>query len=200
MRNESCTSRRDVVFCQHNAYPVAEALVVCPCIPFFSCLNVEAGHVFFSFFLYFFGRLYSWEQWILRVVVNNTPRPISNDSAAVIERQRIQVGRFLKPLYFCWCACLVTKVGNLCSNLCVSLALCRYFWGWAKNNATCCFAGYCRGNVAHSAGQSIWNCWGVVGSYPTGHVRIWDYDGPSSRWSWKCLLASIHHATYFEPG
>jgi len=31
-----------------------------------------------------------WEQWILRVVVNNTPRPISQDSAAVIERQRIQ--------------------------------------------------------------------------------------------------------------
>ena len=31
-----------------------------------------------------------WEQWILRVVVNNTPRPVSNDSAAVIERQRIQ--------------------------------------------------------------------------------------------------------------
>jgi len=31
-----------------------------------------------------------WEQWILRVVVNNTPRPISDDSAAVIERQRIQ--------------------------------------------------------------------------------------------------------------
>mmetsp|Transcript_8902 Transcript_8902/g.17793 ORF Transcript_8902/g.17793 Transcript_8902/m.17793 type:complete len:242 (-) Transcript_8902:3-728(-) len=31
-----------------------------------------------------------WEQWVLRVVVNNTPRPISNDSAAVIERQRIQ--------------------------------------------------------------------------------------------------------------
>jgi hypothetical protein len=33
----------------------------------------------------------SWEQWFLRVVVNNTPRPISNDSAAVMERQRIQV-------------------------------------------------------------------------------------------------------------
>ncbi|KAL7578226.1 hypothetical protein ACA910_012649 [Epithemia clementina (nom. ined.)] len=31
-----------------------------------------------------------WEQWILRVIVNNTPRPISNDSASVIERQRIQ--------------------------------------------------------------------------------------------------------------
>jgi autophagy-related protein 101 len=31
-----------------------------------------------------------FEQWILRVVVNNTPRPISDDSAAVIERQRIQ--------------------------------------------------------------------------------------------------------------
>jgi hypothetical protein len=27
----------------------------------------------------------------MRVVVNNTPRPISNDSAAVIERQRLQV-------------------------------------------------------------------------------------------------------------
>lgn len=35
--------------------------------------------------------VYRFEQWILRVVVNNTPRPISNDSAAVIERQRIQV-------------------------------------------------------------------------------------------------------------
>jgi len=31
-----------------------------------------------------------WEQWHLRVVVNNTPRPLSDDSAAVIERQRIQ--------------------------------------------------------------------------------------------------------------
>lgn len=31
-----------------------------------------------------------WEQWVLRVIVNNTPRPISNDSASVIERQRIQ--------------------------------------------------------------------------------------------------------------
>lgn len=31
-----------------------------------------------------------WEQWVLRVVVNNTPRPLNNDSAAVIERQRIQ--------------------------------------------------------------------------------------------------------------
>jgi hypothetical protein len=31
-----------------------------------------------------------WEQWHLRVVVNNTPRPISNDSALVIERQRVQ--------------------------------------------------------------------------------------------------------------
>eukprot|EP00934_Nitzschia_sp_Nitz4_P003491 Nitzschia sp. Nitz4//scaffold114_size70088//23058//24071//NITZ4_005974-RA/size70088-augustus-gene-0.3-mRNA-1//1//CDS//3329533414//3481//frame0 len=31
-----------------------------------------------------------WEQWHLRVVVNNTPRPMSDDSAAVMERQRIQ--------------------------------------------------------------------------------------------------------------
>lgn len=31
-----------------------------------------------------------WEQWVLRIVVNNTPRPISNDTAAIIERQRIQ--------------------------------------------------------------------------------------------------------------
>ncbi|KAI2498619.1 Autophagy-related protein [Fragilaria crotonensis] len=30
-----------------------------------------------------------WEQWILRVVVNNT-RPMSDNSAAVIERQRLQ--------------------------------------------------------------------------------------------------------------
>ena len=32
-----------------------------------------------------------WEQWILRVVVNNTPRPMGEDEASVIERQRIQV-------------------------------------------------------------------------------------------------------------
>jgi hypothetical protein len=32
-----------------------------------------------------------WEQWILRVVVNNTPRPMGQDEASVIERQRIQV-------------------------------------------------------------------------------------------------------------
>mmetsp|Transcript_7495 Transcript_7495/g.13197 ORF Transcript_7495/g.13197 Transcript_7495/m.13197 type:complete len:237 (+) Transcript_7495:67-777(+) len=31
-----------------------------------------------------------WEQWILRVVVNNTPRPMGTDEASVIERQRIQ--------------------------------------------------------------------------------------------------------------
>ncbi|GKY96125.1 hypothetical protein MPSEU_000572700 [Mayamaea pseudoterrestris] len=32
-----------------------------------------------------------FEQWVIRIVVNNTPRPIGNDSAAVIERQRIEV-------------------------------------------------------------------------------------------------------------
>ena len=37
-----------------------------------------------------------WEQWNLRVVVNNTPRPVSDDSAAVIERQRIQVSFFIR--------------------------------------------------------------------------------------------------------
>ncbi|GKY96124.1 hypothetical protein MPSEU_000572700 [Mayamaea pseudoterrestris] len=31
-----------------------------------------------------------FEQWVIRIVVNNTPRPIGNDSAAVIERQRIE--------------------------------------------------------------------------------------------------------------
>ncbi|KAL3805522.1 hypothetical protein ACHAWO_000660 [Cyclotella atomus] len=31
-----------------------------------------------------------WEQWVLRVVVNNTPRPMGGDEASVIERQRIQ--------------------------------------------------------------------------------------------------------------
>jgi len=31
-----------------------------------------------------------WEQWILRVVVNNTPRPMGGDEASIIERQRIQ--------------------------------------------------------------------------------------------------------------
>uniref|UniRef100_A0A7S1VJB8 Autophagy-related protein 101 n=1 Tax=Grammatophora oceanica TaxID=210454 RepID=A0A7S1VJB8_9STRA len=31
-----------------------------------------------------------WEQWVLRVVVNNTPRPISQTSMALLERQRLQ--------------------------------------------------------------------------------------------------------------
>jgi len=31
-----------------------------------------------------------WEQWILHLVVNNTPRPVNDDSASVMERQRIQ--------------------------------------------------------------------------------------------------------------
>jgi len=32
-----------------------------------------------------------WEQWTVRVVVNNTPRPVNDDKASVIERRRIQV-------------------------------------------------------------------------------------------------------------
>lgn len=32
-----------------------------------------------------------WEQWILRVVVNNTPKPMGQDEACIIERQRMQV-------------------------------------------------------------------------------------------------------------
>ena len=40
----------------------------------------------------------SWEQWHLRLVVNTTPRPISSDPAAVIERQRIQVRGFVYVL------------------------------------------------------------------------------------------------------
>mmetsp|Transcript_2128 Transcript_2128/g.3051 ORF Transcript_2128/g.3051 Transcript_2128/m.3051 type:complete len:260 (+) Transcript_2128:100-879(+) len=31
-----------------------------------------------------------WEQWILYVVVNNTPRPVDDDKASIMERQRIQ--------------------------------------------------------------------------------------------------------------
>lgn len=37
-----------------------------------------------------------FEQWLIRVVVNNTPRPISNDSAAVMERQRLQVRSIIR--------------------------------------------------------------------------------------------------------
>lgn len=31
-----------------------------------------------------------FEQWIIKVIVNNTPRPVMDDTASVIERQRIQ--------------------------------------------------------------------------------------------------------------
>jgi hypothetical protein len=33
---------------------------------------------------------YRFEQWHIRVVVNNTPRPLENDSASILERQRLQ--------------------------------------------------------------------------------------------------------------
>ncbi len=32
----------------------------------------------------------TFEQWILHIVVNNTPRPVNDDSASKMERQRIQ--------------------------------------------------------------------------------------------------------------
>ena len=32
----------------------------------------------------------TWETWVIRVVVNTTPRPVSDDTASVMERQRIQ--------------------------------------------------------------------------------------------------------------
>jgi hypothetical protein len=41
-----------------------------------------------------------WEQWILRVVVNNTPMPMGADEASVIERQRIQVSGRIKTNAF----------------------------------------------------------------------------------------------------
>lgn len=55
-----------------------------------------------------------WEQWILRVVVNNTPRPMGEDEASIIERQRIQVSDdnrswydifvcFVRVLMLCCC-------------------------------------------------------------------------------------------------
>lgn len=43
-----------------------------------------------------------WEQWILRVVVNNTPRPMGEDEASVIERRRIQVRTTAAGARVCW--------------------------------------------------------------------------------------------------
>ena len=34
--------------------------------------------------------LFRFEQWHIRVVVNNTPRPLLDDSASILERQRLQ--------------------------------------------------------------------------------------------------------------
>jgi len=53
-------------------------------------LNVLSLSLSYSEFSRLFFLKSRWEQWHLRVVVNNTPRPVSDDSAAVIERQRIQ--------------------------------------------------------------------------------------------------------------
>lgn len=56
-----------------------------------------------------------WEQWILRVVVNNTPRPMGADEASVIERQRIQV-RSMLWLFCAFFLCCVDLFGLSCKN------------------------------------------------------------------------------------
>jgi hypothetical protein len=61
-----------------------------------------------------------FEQWVIRLVVNNTPRPISNDSAALMERQRIQVRQLPKA-----------KSGE-------SAILCKC----AITDRVCCLSGY----------------------------------------------------------
>ena len=60
-----------------------------------------------------------WEQWILRVVVNNTPRPMGEDEASVIERQRIQVDKQFVALcgyesitVVCW-ICILSLINVL---------------------------------------------------------------------------------------
>jgi len=59
-----------------------------------------------------------WEQWTLRVVVNNTPRPVNDDTTSVMERQRIQhtaeamIRSVLFTIYHCACTGSAPKTGN----------------------------------------------------------------------------------------
>jgi Autophagy-related protein 101 len=68
MKNESCTYSNSI---QHRYS------VYCHCQFLFQPNNISLFETS------------SWEQWILRVVVNNTPRPIGDHSTAIIERQRL---------------------------------------------------------------------------------------------------------------
>jgi len=79
-----------------------------------------------------------WEQWILRVVVNNTPRPMGEDEASVIERQRIQVNMS------CMRRCDTVAGLDLHSH-------CRRLIDCCKLHSI----GHSRGNVASSTTQSI---------------------------------------------
>jgi len=49
-----------------------------------------------------------WEQWVVPVLVNNTPRPVNDDTASKIERQRIQVK---DTIYACSCGMLRLRCG-----------------------------------------------------------------------------------------
>jgi len=51
---------------------------------------------------------YRWEQWVVPVLVNNTPRPVNDDTASKIERQRIQVK---DTIYACSCGMLRLRCG-----------------------------------------------------------------------------------------
>lgn len=79
-----------------------------------------------------------WEQWILRVVVNNTPRPMGGDEASVIERQRIQVSWFVLNAEKVRLCNIYLKTTQCCA--CVNLT------------------GYCRGHAESRFVQSIWTC------------------------------------------
>ena len=57
-----------------------------------------------------------WEQWIIRVVVNNTPRPVNDDKASIMERQRIQdtAENMLRSVFMKLydCACGANELGG----------------------------------------------------------------------------------------
>lgn len=115
----------------------------------------------------------SWEQWHLRVVVNNTPRPLSDDCAAMIERQRIQVrtkveyhlGNTHHPCMFVGMLCRHYVDINYNDNN-------SFLWWNQYHHLRLSILGYGRRNVAISADEGLRNSWCIYRACPPSYVRV----------------------------
>jgi len=140
----------------------------------------------------------SWEQWHLHVVVNNTPRPVSDDCAAVIERQRIQVRTIFWKL--CWQYQTYFSSVLFCTTYCVcpSCVDCasqpiNWSLSWCRN------LGYCRRNATICSDEGIRNSGCIYWSRSSCYVWIRNKLYQKGRRPRERILTSYEYAELDQP-